>query len=242
MRGSSFSFIVVAALCGGLFAGCEWTGSDGSSSWSGSYDDMNFSGTYRAAASTDTTGSQTISTSEVVGTFTTTKKTYSGKLHADVVAGSLAITAGGFTYVDNGSGVLAGNVATAGSGTINYSSGAWTFTATTAFTSSGSIVAVYSYTAALSASDEITSITVSQLGQNLTMVFSNGITMTGRFTTVNEVSSATGNGYNAQFEVSSSGNKFVGTLNSTTGSRVINGSWVSGKAVYDINGTAGAIN
>lgn len=238
MRGSSFSFIVVAALCGGLFAGCEWSSSSGTSSWSGSYDNMNFSGTYRAAAAATTTGSQTLSTSEVVGTFSASKKTYSGKIHSEVVAGSLAITAGGFTYVDNGTGVLVGNVATAGSGTINYVSGAWTFTAQTAFTSSGSIIAVYSYTAALSASDEITSITVSQMGQNLTMVFSNGVNMSGRFTTVNEVAGAGGNGYNAQFEVSSSGNKFVGTLDSTTGSRVINGSWVAGSAVYDINGTA----
>ncbi len=238
MRGSSYSFILVAALCGGLFAGCEWTSSDGESSWSGSYDQMNFSGTYRTAAVTTEAEAQTISTSETVGKYDPSKKTYSGKLRSPVVVGSVAITAGSFTYVDNGAGVLAGNVGTAGNGSINYSSGAWTFTALSVPTSSGNIVAVYSYTAAASGTAEISSITVSQAGQNLSMMLSNGVIMTGRFTTVNEVSVGGVTGYNAQFEVSSSGNRFVGTLNSTSGNRVINGSWVSGSSSHDLTGTA----
>ena len=240
MRGSSFNFIVIAALCGVLSSGCEWTSSSGQSTWSDSYNDMNFSGTYRATAAASTTGTpQTISVSEKVGTYDSTKKTYSGKIHGDVVVGSVAITAGAFTYVDNGSGGLVGNSpGSAGNGNINYSSGAWTFTAITFPASSGNIVAVYSYTAALSASDAITAITVSQSGQNLSMLLSNGVTMTGRFTTIAELAGGGGSGYNAQFEVSSKGNKFVGTLSSAGNVRTLNGSWVSGSSVYDINGTA----
>ena len=244
MRGSSLSFIIVAALCGGLFAGCEWTSSSGSSSWSGSYDDMNFSGTYRTAAvattAPTTTAPQPISVSEKVGTYNPTKRAYSGKLRGDVVVGSVTITAGEATYVDNRSGVLTGNSTAAGNGTISYESGGWTFTAMSSPVSSGSIVAVYSFTPSSSSSPSdgitITAITVSQMGQNLTMVLSNGVTMTGRFTTVSEISG--GGGYNAQFEVSSKGNKFVGTLNNASGTRVINGSWVSGSSVYDISGAA----
>lgn len=236
MRGSSYSFILVAALCGGLFTGCEWTSSSGSSSWSGSYDDMNFSGTYRAVAAPPSVTPQAHSTSEKVGTYNPSQQAYSGKLNADVVPGSVAITAGGFTYADNGSGLLTGNNATAGNGTISYASGAWTFTTLGTFGSSGSITAVYSYTGSPSASASISAITVSQMGQNLSMTLSNGVTMAGRFTTVTEVSGS--GGYNAQFEVSSKGNKFVGTLNSASGTRTINGSWVSGSNVSDLSGTA----
>lgn len=253
MRPSMYRFFVTAALCAGLFSGCEWTGSDGESSWSGSYDDMNFSGTYRtgvtASSGAPTDGSvKTISVSEKIGTFTTSNTAYSGKLHGGVVPGSVSISAGDYKYSDDGSGTLKGNVQTAGNGTINYSSGGWILTIGDwiGSPSSGDIIAAYSYTTDVEGGGEvgaddaktIRSITVSQTGQHLTMIFSNGLTMTGKFTTVNETGGAGGTTYNAAFEVSSSGNKFVGTLDSAGGIRRINGTWISGKARYDVAGTA----
>ncbi len=256
MRGSTFRFITAVTLCAGLFAGCEWTGSDSDSSWSGKYDDMNFSGTYRigvsASGGTDGAGGvDTISVSEKAGTYSTGKASYSGKLHGGVVPGSVNISAGGYSYSDNGSGVLVGNVGVAGNGTINYSSGAWAFTVLNwgqigNYPDSGDITAVYSYTTDVAGGgavgqDEaksLTAITVQQTGQNLTMIFSNGLTLTGKFSGVNELASAGGTTYNASFEVSSKGNKFVGTLNSTTGVRIIDGTWISGNNHYDVNGTA----
>ena len=242
MRGTSIDIFAVAASCAIFFAGCEWTSSGGDSSWSGSYDNMNFSGTYRTgvAVAATTTTADTISTSGQVGTYSPAKTAYSGKLHGGIVAGSLSISAGEYIYSDNGSGVLVGNTGIAGAGTVNYSSGAWGFTATGGFADSGSIVATYSYTTTVtgggSGSTTITSITVSQVGQNLTMSFSNGLVMAGQFGSVNEAAT----GYNAQFEVKSDGNRFVGTLDSTTGTKVMDGTWTSGKSTYDVHGVGGA--
>ena len=255
MRRPTFCFFLTAVLCAGLFAGCEWTGSDGESSWSGSYDDMNFSGTYRIGVATDDStggdlgGVDTISVSEKVGTYSTGKASYSGKLHGGVVPASVTISAGGYSYSDNGNGVLVGNVAVAGNGTINYSSGAWSFTVLNWIAgtpSAGDITAVYSYTKDVAGGSTITTdeavslrtITIQQTGQNLTMIFSNGLTLTGKFTTVTESGGESGTTFNAGFEVSSPGNKFVGTLNNAGGRRVINGTWISGKTYFDVNGTA----
>lgn len=242
MRGTSFDIFAVAASCAVLFAGCEWTSSGGDSSWSGSYDNMNFSGTYRtgvavtAAAPTD----ETVSVKETVGELVPLVKKYGGKIHGGVVAGSVVISTPDYTYSDTGGGALVGNVPGAGNGTINYTSGGWTITMTADPPSLGKISAVYAYSTTVSGGSEgtttISSITVSQVGQNLTMSFSNGLVMAGKFGSVNESAS----GYNAQFEVKSSGNRFVGTLDSTTGSKVMDGTWTSGKNTYDVHGVGGA--
>lgn len=259
MRGTSINFLSLAASCAVLLAGCEWSSSGGDSSWSGSYDDMNFSATYRIgvtdSTTTDTTDTttDTISVSKKVGTYSTSISTYSGKVNGGVVAGSFKITAGGYYYTDNGSGVLAGNLPAAGSGTINYVSGAWGFTVSSwgalgNYPDEGDITAIYAYTTDVSGggtdSSEATaikSITVSQNGQYLTMTLTNGVKMTGRFGTVNEIVSSSGTGYNAQFEVSSSGNKMTGTLDSSSGTRVLDGVWISGSNYYDVHGTGGAV-
>ena len=168
------------------------------------------------------------------------------------MAGSVQITAGGFIYTDNGSGQLTGNTPAAGNGSINYGSGAWSFTVNTFsgadFASSGTIKAAYAYTEAVSGGSDgggvptdqgvkIKSITVTQTGQRLRFNLSNGIVMEGQFGKVNKV----GNGYNAQYEVSSKNNKMVGTLDSTSGTRILDGTWISGKNTYDIHGTGGAV-
>lgn len=118
---------------------------------------------------------------------------------------------------------------------------------------SGKIVAVYSYGAfsgspMTTSSSDITAITVSQSGQNLTMTTNTGIQMTGRFTAVRETSGSEEAGvgtYNAQFQVTSAaGHKFVGTLNYDlpTSRRTLNGTLTAGKAVYDVQGVGPAFS
>lgn len=261
MRSAVTKILTVSALCSVLFAGCEWTGSSSDESWSNSYDNMNFSATYRVGTTVSGGGTPTpttpsdeyriISVSENVGSYTFGTRAYSGKLHGGVVAGSVQITAGGFIYTDNGSGQLTGNTPAAGNGSINYGSGAWSFTVNTFsdadFPNTGTIKAAYAYTEAVSGGSDggvtpdqgvkIKSITVTQTGQRLRFNLSNGIVMEGQFGKVNQV----GNGYNAQYEVSSKNNKMVGTLDSSSGTRILDGTWISGRNTYDIHGTGGAV-
>lgn len=121
-------------------------------------------------------------------------------------------------------------------------------------TGSGRIVAVYTTTgngtssslSVASSNSEITAITVSQSGQNLSMSTNTGIVMSGKFTAVRETKVASDSGtatYNAQFQVTSAaGHKFVGTLNydASSGHRTLNGTLTQGKAVYDVQGVGPA--
>ena len=259
MRGSLFTILLVSAVSGSLFWGCEWTSSDENSSWSGSYDNLNFAGTYRIGVSVSqgttptptpaTPVTQVVTVEERVGIYRPDTIAYSGKLHGGVVVDSVTVTAGGFNYSDNGAGVLVGNQPIAGNGTIDYSSGAWAITMVTVPADSGNIIARYSYTLDViegpsdggsnpKAPLAVKSITISQTGQRLSMRFSNGVVFNGVFTSVSEI---TGSGYNAQFEVTGTSGKFVGTLNSTTGQKVLDGTWTSGRSVYDVHGVGGAV-
>ena len=263
MRGSLFTILLVSAVSGSLFWGCEWTSSDENSSWSGSYDNMNFAGTYRIGVSiTQASGgttddddepvTQVVTVQERVGTYRPDTIAYSGKLHGGVVVDSVKVTAGGFIYSDNGAGVLVGNLPIAGNGTIDYSSGAWGITMVGVPAESGNIIATYSYTLDVSggstgegtdptAAIMVKAITISQNGQHLTMSMTNGSTFSGQFTSVNEISGAGGTAYNAQFEVSGAKGKIVGTLDSSSGYKVLDGTWTSGRNVYDVHGVGGAV-
>ena len=263
MRGSLFTILLVSAVSGSLFWGCEWTSSDESSSWSGSYDNMNFAGTYRIGVSiTQASGgttddddepvTQVVTVEERVGTYRPDTIAYSGKLHGGVVVDSVKVTAGGFIYSDNGAGVLVGNLPIAGNGTIDYSSGAWAITMVGVPAESGNIIATYSYTLDVSggstgegtdptAAIMVKAITISQNGQHLTMSMTNGSTFSGQFTSVNEISGAGGTAYNAQFEVSGAKGKIVGTLDSSSGTKVLDATWTSGRSVYDVHGVGGAV-
>lgn len=125
---------------------------------------------------------------------------------------------------------------------------------------SGSIVAIYSYTAGgttsgasiATTSSDITSITVSQSGQNLVMTTNTGVQLSGKFTAVRETSSSSDDSndsgkstYNAQFQVSSSsGHKFVGALNHDLVTRhcTLNGTLTHGSATYDVQGVGPAFS
>lgn len=127
-------------------------------------------------------------------------------------------------------------------------------TYTSPLSGSGRIVAVYTTTgngtssslSVTSSNSEITAITVSQSGQNLSMSTNTGIVMSGKFTAVRETKVASDSGtatYNAQFQVTSAaGHKFVGTLNydASSGHRTLNGTLTQGKAVYDVQGVGPA--
>ena len=141
-----------------------------------------------------------------------------------------------------------------GSGTIRYPSGAWTLQINPKMPKASSVIVRYSYylqnssstasytTIATTTGNDVTALTVSQNGQNLTITLNNGIIMHGRFTNVqqtgriNEDTSAGYNTYNAQFQVSVPDSSMVGTLNYDlqTGFRMLNGTWTWGKNSYDV--------
>ncbi len=221
---------------------------------------------------------------------------------SDVVPGSVVVQAGGYTFQDNGSGVLVLNGGNAASGTVAYDSGSITLTfsgsypsgkevtasykymvsdntqvVVTTLTGSGkvqyysgawsvqinpavkdntAIVVHYSYYEENSeattpikpvnpgskSGNDVTALTVSQNGQNLTITLNNGVVMSGKFTNVqqtgkvNQDTNAGYNTYNAQFQVQNEGNRFVGSLNYdlSNGYRMLNGTWTSGKNTWDV--------
>lgn len=133
-----------------------------------------------------------------------------------------------------------------GSGTVSYTSGAWTLVLSTGMASASSISVTYSYYSSTSGIDastfdatKVTAITVSQTGQNLTLALNNGVTMAGRFTSVHKSTSSNVDLYNAQFQVSGSGNKLVGTLSYDQANmvKVLNGTWTSGSKTFDVSAT-----
>ena len=145
-----------------------------------------------------------------------------------------------------------------GGGAVLYPSGSWSLTLDPAITKTSTIVIHYSYYEENSAADaplkpiapsggtntgtDVSALTVSQNGQNLTITLNNGIVMTGKFTNVqqtgkvNQDTNAGYNTYNAQFQVQCDGNRFVGSLNYdlSNGYRMLNGTWTWGKSSYDV--------
>ena len=158
-----------------------------------------------------------------------------------------------YTYSEAGTSVVSSDLS--GSGTIQYSSGAWTLQINPAMTKTATIMLRYSYYAENSDStggttttittttgNEVSALTVSQNGQNLTITLNNGIVMTGKFTNVqqtgkvNQDTNAGYNTYNAQFQVQTTDSKMVGSLNYDlqNGYRMMNGTWTWGKNSYDV--------
>ena len=157
-----------------------------------------------------------------------------------------------YTYSEAGTSVVSADLS--GSGTIQYSSGAWTLQVNPAMPSGAPIVVRYSYyiqnssstathtTISTTTGNEVSALTISQNGQNLTITLNNGIVMTGKFTNVqqtgkvNQDTNAGYNTYNAQFQVAATDNKMVGSLNYDlqNGYRMMNGTWTWGKSSYDV--------
>lgn len=264
MKIKTISFVVAVAVAA-VFAGCEWTSSDGDPTWSGSYGEggdmvegMNFSGTYRNDArggcavltkSGDTTSTPVISSGK---TTTLTVSVWEPNSSTTItlpsvpVPSTVAVSAivGGnqLAWRNDGSGNLIGSSGIAGSGKVD-----------------GNTVTLYGYqkgmgskkdpvtvtytpedtssTPTVSGSGAVLAITVSQSGSNLKFTTSNGVTMSGSITTVSVYSNANSVTYNAQFTASGSGNSFVGTLDDRTGGQNrLDGTWTAGSSIYDVNG------
>ena len=243
--------------------------------------------------------SSVVQKSEAVGTLSNSKSQAFDLTGTDIVPGSVTVTAGTYTFKDDGSGGLTGSSSTgtgtvnyeagaitltlkstsqagatvtvtykytvsdettvvsetlSGSGTVLYSSGAWSLQIKPAMSSDQTITIRYSYyivnsqttatytTISTTKGGDVTSLTVSQSGQNLTITLNNGIVMTGKFTNVqqtgkiNEDTNEGYNTYNAQFQVQTTDNKMVGALNYdlSNGFRMLNGTWTWGKSTYDV--------
>lgn len=192
--------ILMTALAVGL-VGCEWNTGDDAESWSSAFNWVNFSGTYRSAAggilvsdyttTPSTPGStNTVNVSrEAQGTVSLNQTAYNGVLRkTPVKPGSVVVDFGYFSAADNGNGVLTGP---AGSGTISYSSGAWTFTGAPLAPGSGRVYADYSQLVSNEGSAgggavpgstgrAIYSFVVNHQGQNLTITDNNGAVYPGR--------------------------------------------------------------
>lgn len=88
---------------------------------------------------------QTLRSTEHIATITTATKMYSGTLnYYPIIQEAITITASGEeAFTDDGGGVLTGNASPAGSGTINYDTGAWTITLGTNLTATTVMNASY---------------------------------------------------------------------------------------------------
>lgn len=87
---------------------------------------------------------KTLRSDEHSATMTTATKMYSGTLsYYPVIQNAITITASGESFVDDGGGVLSGNASPAGSGTIDYDTGAWTITLGTDLTATAEMTASY---------------------------------------------------------------------------------------------------
>lgn len=215
-------------LVGLALAGCEWTGGGGSDggSWSGRYNFVNFSGSYRGAngggyivteysTASAGGGGGTIS-GEEVGVGDGTSTAYAGGLqHFPVTPGSVVISLPGYTFTDNGSGVLVGSVPGT-SGTIAYPSGGWSIDLGAGFILAGEkIRATYSYDSSSSGGSStppgstvaLYVFNVQQEGNKLRITDNNGCVYEGSFGSIRTTSGVDQDTANRTF---SNGDQIIG--------------------------------
>ena len=233
MRSSLLLSSVLASVV--LVAGCEWSSSDGVS-WNDSYNTVNFSGTYPIGAivsQSDETETTTEETSETTKT-ESASQTFSGgsgKLkNSNVLNATVTVTAkdgkvgtgtadpaGALTF-DNSD--FSGSVGAGGSVSVSYK---WSGIKST------KVDYQYTYTVPptvpATPKGTVSSITVHQTGQNVTMTLSNGKVFTGKISgfdyNTDSVQSATE--VIAKYNVSGAKGTIIGTLTSTVSSRIIDG-------------------
>ena len=267
MKIKAISFTVAVAVAA-LFAGCEWTSSDGNPTWSGSYGEggetvagMNFSGTYRndargGCAVLTKDGSSSSSTPVVsTGSSTTISQNVWQPNSSTVITlpstpipGSVAVSAtvGGnqLAWTNDGSGNLVGSSGIAGSGKVDGNTVTLRGYKAGMGKEGDKVTVTYtpqdtSSAPVVSGNGAVLAITVSQAGSNLRFTTSNGVTMTGAITIVSVYSNASSVTYSAQFNASGSGNTMVGTLDDRTGQNRLDATWTAGASIYDVNGFCG---
>lgn len=202
------AFLLITLLTGLAFVvGCDWTTGGGVESWSERWNWVNFSGVYRGAdggllisdhstqrdrPDAENGPTETIRTvrGERVGTGNGVDTVFRGSLRNRPVApGTVSISAAGFNLVDNGERGLVGGGKT---GTIDYSTGAWSITLTPAAPDAGSsILASYDYITTQTPQQEdrgrsgttqrpVYTFSVQQEGQRLQITDSNGAVYEGQ--------------------------------------------------------------
>lgn len=218
---------VLASLITGVgfgIVGCEWESPGSDEYWSDSYNWVNFSGVYKnpnggsvvtdftssVIPATNSSSSTAVAVGPVTVGFGNGGNTYSGQLLANVVPGSLQITAGGVVFTDNGSGLLVSSSGSGSmSGSISYGSGAWNINLGGVMVPSGQpITARYSVfqsagTTVISGTsskvhgstgNKILSLTVMQEGNLLTLIDSDGMNYSGKMGTLRTSTGNTSDG------------------------------------------------
>ena len=220
------NILLSSALVATAFAmGCEWTSSDGIA-WDETYDNVNFSGTYpigNIIAETEEGGD---SESSGTASDTQTINGSSGQLKSSGIqkasitvyakdGGSSSGTAdapGPFTF-DNPN--YSGSISEAGFVNANIDGA-----------SIKKMVVSYTYAHSVpTTSGAVTSITVHQTGQNVTMTLNDGSTFSGKISGYDASSDSITSAAQviAKYDVSGAKGKIHGTLTSTTSSRIIDG-------------------
>lgn len=265
MKAKRFGTMIAGLLLTVGLSACDWSSGGGAESWNDSFNWVNFSGVYRGAGGNPVVsefggdGGNIQVNNEVVATGDGSRTAFAGSLNnRPVVAGSVSITAAGFTLSDQGDGTLAGGGKT---GSISYETGSWSITLTPAAPDAGSaVVASYSYAAA-GAAGLVATLSVQQRGERITITDSAGASYAGVISNIRGVSGGGENAapvvgdvivgqYNAS-GVSRSGRevRMTGSFETTvTGTaeapafsgRRMNGTWVeAGAGTGNINGSAG---
>ena len=206
MKRNAWVGVLAAMLAIGL-AGCEWETGSGAESWSSSYDWVNFSGTYRGSTTIPldpdyTPGSTNIhSAVEASWILSELHTSLSGQVrHKNIVPGSVKLTTTtgvSLTDIVNKNGALLGD---AGTGSISYDTGAWTFNLLPAFAPAEDTVITVSY-AYMDITEEsgtefgttevdAYSYVVEHNGQHLAIIDNTGASYAGQITKINSASGA----------------------------------------------------
>jgi len=167
------------------FAGCEWQSSGGGSSWDDSYSWINFAGVYRMTAiagATATTSGQ--DRSETIGTGDNNSLTFTATLsNIPVIAGSVTVSSGLQSYEDSASDGNLTSGSWTGGGTVDYDSGVIQVTFQSPPANGGAVTISYR-SAAAGGAPGFSSLIVTQTGNRLEATDNNGITYTGRITSL----------------------------------------------------------
>jgi hypothetical protein len=252
-----------------LLAGCEWENSDGSSSsWSDSYSWINFAGVYRMTSVGVTTTATTTGQdrSETIGTGDNNSLTFTATLsNIPIIAGSVTVSSGLQSYEDTAADGNLTSGSWTGGGTVDYASGVISVTFQ-APPSTGVGITVSYRSASTGGAPGISSLTITQTGNRLEAIDSNGVTYTG---VINSLAQGGGDRTGktsglvvANFTLTASnGGQIVGTLTGNytapatgegedavvgaTGSladRTIDGTFVASDGTTgDVHGTAGTV-
>lgn len=232
-------FLLTSALVATVFAtACEWTSSDGIT-WDESYNNVNFSGTYPigaiVAATEAENSTQTVSATQTISGG-------SGQLKGSGIL-SATVTA----YAKDG-GSSSGRADAPGPITFDNPNYSGSIGESGAISVSGrgfaidKLVVSYTYSYAVpTTGGTVTSITVHQTGQNVTMTLDNGTSFSGQisgFDTTGD-SVQTSPEVIAKFNVSGAQGSIAGTLTSTFSNRLIDGVLKLGKGSTSFSGSIG---